>query len=138
MKVQRLVRTNVILMGLGAMLLLATSVRAQQDMDPTDFAINPGTPHVEKVAARTTVAPAAAKEETSDGTTLGFLWSGRATQQEAALERMTILDEMMAVILVSGIGMIVAYATIATRRERRLPKVSASGHYRPASGATAH
>ena len=51
MEFRKVIRMQVLLMGLGASLLLAISARAQQDMDPAAFDVNPGTPHVAKVVA---------------------------------------------------------------------------------------
>src|SRR5258707_6428937 len=50
MKSQKRIRIQMVLVGLGAALLMAGSARAQQDMDPTYFDINPGTPAVQKAA----------------------------------------------------------------------------------------
>src|SRR5260221_3404725 len=50
MKSQERIRMQMVIVGLGAALLMAGSARAQQDMDPTYFDINPGTPAVQKAA----------------------------------------------------------------------------------------
>lgn len=135
MKFQNRIRAQVMLMGLGAALLLATSARAQQDMNPTDFPVNPGTTQ----SARGTVAhaaqsPAAAREVNSDAT--ASLWSNQATQQEADLNRLAIMDMTMVVVLIAGIVLIVLYAMAATKQERRLEISPESASYTPASGAT--
>jgi len=49
MKIQKRLRLQ-ILIGLGAALLMAGSVRAQQDIDPTFFDVNPGGPTVNEEA----------------------------------------------------------------------------------------
>ena len=51
MKFQNKIRMQMIMVGLGAALLMAGSARAQQDMDPTYFDVNPGTPAASKVVA---------------------------------------------------------------------------------------
>jgi len=56
MKLQSIVRASMIVMGLGVALLLASPMRAQQEINPDTFDINPGTPKAELVAA----APASA------------------------------------------------------------------------------
>jgi hypothetical protein len=136
MKFQKMVRMQVMLMGLGAALLLASSAHAQQDMDPADFPVNPGTPQsVEVNVARTT--PAAAKEVSSEAMVPVSLWSNQDTKQEADLNRMAIVDGTMAVILMAGIGLIALYARAATKRERRLEISPESASYTSASSATA-
>ena len=57
MKLHNIVRTQLMLMGLGAALLFAGSACAQQDMDPTDFPINSGTPKVESAAVQPSARP---------------------------------------------------------------------------------
>ena len=49
MKIQKRLRLQM-LIGLGAALLMAGSVRAQQDIDPTFFDVNPGGPTVNEEA----------------------------------------------------------------------------------------
>ena len=135
MEYRKMVRMQAMLMGLGVALLLAGSARAQQDMDPTAFDVNPGTPHVAKVAtARAAQSPAAFKNADSVPESL---WSGQQTPQEADLARLTIVDATMAVILMVGVGLIVLYAKAATKRERRLVMPSQAASYTPVSGATA-
>ena len=51
MKVQEIIRGSVVVMGLGIALFFASPVRAQQDMSPDTFDINPGTPRIELLAA---------------------------------------------------------------------------------------
>jgi hypothetical protein len=62
MKVQKMIRVQAMLMGLGAMLLLASGARAQQDMSPDTFDVNPGTPSVETAVAAPTAPTAVAAE----------------------------------------------------------------------------
>jgi hypothetical protein len=94
MKFQNMVRMQVMLMGLGAALLLASSAHAQQDMDPTDFPVNPGTPQSVKVNVARTM-PAAAKEASYEAMVPVSLWSNQDTKQEADLNRMAIVDGTM-------------------------------------------
>lgn len=137
MEFRKMVRTQVMLMGLGAALLLASSAQAQQDMDPTAFDVNPGTPHVDKSAVRTAQSLPAAKKAYSEAGVPATLWSGQ-DKQEADLARLTIVDATMVVIMMAGIGLIVLYAMAATRRERRLQISPQTAPYTPASRATAH
>ena len=52
MKLQEIIRGSVVVMGLGIALFFASPVRAQQDMSPDTFDINPGTPTEVAVAVQ--------------------------------------------------------------------------------------
>jgi hypothetical protein len=139
MKFRKLARTKLMLMGLGATLLLAGSAYAQQDMDPTDFPVNPGTPKVERHIAQRT----ARNVEQVNGVEVaaflpGALGKDQNTQQESDFERMVVVDGTMVMILMAGITAIVLYAMAATKRERRLQPMLPDGPYSPVSGATTH
>ena len=139
MKAQRIVRMQLMLMGLGVAMLLASSARAQQDMDPTAFDVNPGTPKVERqVAQQTAQSAAPAKEANTEGVIPAALWSGQATKQEADFSRLIVVDASMVLILMAGIASIVLYAMAATKRERRLEPILQDSPYGPVSGATTH
>ncbi len=138
MKFQKIIRTQMMLVGLGAALVLAGSAYAQQEMDPTTFDVNPGTPHmVSGGVARTAQSPAAVNKINSAAVTSASLWNGQATKQESDLARLTLVDTMMVVIMMTGIGLIVLYAMAATKREHRL-QISSSAPYTSATGAAAH
>ncbi len=136
MRLQNRIRMQMLMLGLGAALLMAGSARAQQEMDPTYFDVNPGAPAVSK-AAKTAAAEgsqAAKNERFEKAATL-------ASIQESTLEggvmRMTFVDAGVVLILLAGVVSIAAYAMAATRRERR-PRVSSmSAPYTPTSAATA-
>jgi hypothetical protein len=134
MKLQNVVRTQLMLMGLGAALLLAGSAYAQQDMDPTDFPINPGTLKVERAAvqpaAQTVVVTKADDAQAAVPTT----WS--ESTEESSLTRMMVVDGTMVVILLVGVASIALYAIAATKRERRLQPILQDGPFPPASGVT--
>src|SRR5260221_1453304 len=77
MKSQKRIRIQMVLVGLGAALLMAGSARAQQDMDPTYFDINPGTPAVQKAAGvRSPQSYISPKKESKDATSPPALGSG--------------------------------------------------------------
>jgi hypothetical protein len=137
MEFLKVVRTHVMLIGLGAALLLASSAHAQQDMDPTAFGINPGTPHVDMSALRAAQSLPAVKKAPSEAAVPTSLWNGQ-DKQEADLARLTIVDLTMIVIMMAGICLIVLFALAATRRERRLQISPQATPYTPASRATAH
>jgi hypothetical protein len=139
MKFQKMIRMQMVLAGLGAALVLGSSAYAQQEMDPTTFDVNPGTPHVVSGGvARTAQSAAPANKVNSATVDSAALWNGQATQQEADLARLTLVDTMMVVIMMIGIGLIVLYAMAATRRERRLQISPESAPYTAATGAAAH
>jgi hypothetical protein len=137
MELQKKIRMQMMMVGLGAALLMAGSARAQQDVDPTYFDIKPGTPAVSK-AAPVRVAhsvPAANENGSSDGA-----WALAVSKEgtlEAGVARMAIIDAGVVLILLAGIFSIVRYAMAATRRERNLGVPRVDGPYRPVSAATA-
>jgi len=139
MKLQKIVRMQMMLMGLGAALLLASSAYAQQDMDPTDFPVNPGTPKVERHAVQRTVRNVEPANAVETAAFLpGALESDQNTQQETDFTRLIVVDATMVVILMAGIGAIVLFAKAATKRERRLQPILQDTRYGPVSGATTH
>jgi hypothetical protein len=137
MKFQNRIRMQRVMLGLGAALLMAGSARAQQDMDPTYFDVNPGTPAVSKVVVvRAAQSSQTAKENASAESTLALANRSDVTL-EAGVTRMAIVDVGVALILLGGIVSIVLYAMAATRRERA-PRVSrVSAPYTPVSASTA-
>jgi hypothetical protein len=137
MELQKKIRMQMMMVGLGAALLMAGSARAQQDVDPTYFDVKPGTPAVNKAAAiRVAQSAPAASENGSTQNALTLAVSKEATL-EAGVARMAIVDAGVAVILLGGILSIVLYAMAATRRERTLRASPVNAPYRPISAATA-
>jgi hypothetical protein len=134
---QQRIRMQTMIVGLGIALSMAGTARAQQDMDPTYFDINPGTPAVSKgPAVRVAHSSQAANDNGQAESALALATSNDATL-EAGVMRMAIVDAGIALILIGGIASIVLYAMAATRRER-MPRVSPMGApYRPVSAATA-
>jgi hypothetical protein len=137
MELQKIIRMQMVMVGLGAALLLAGSARAQQDMDPTYFDVNPGTPAVSKAAAiRVAQSSPAVNENGSTQGALTLAVSKEATL-EAGVARMAIVDAGVVLVLLGGIFSIVLYAMAATRRERNLGVSRVNAPYRPVSAATA-
>ena len=135
MKYQNKIRMQMVMLGLA--LLVAGSARAQQDVDPTYFAANPGTPPVKKaVTVRAAQNSQAAKENATTESALALANRSDATL-EAGVTRMAIVDAGVALILFVGIGSIVIYAVAATRRELAPRVSSTTGPYTPVSAATA-
>jgi len=136
MELQKKIRMQAMMLGLGAALLMAGTARAQQEMDPTFFDINPGTPAVRKVApVRIATAPAV-KAEGQTESALALATSKEVTL-EAGVMRMAIMDVSIALVLAGDILFIVVYAMVATRRERSLRPSHNSGPFYPVSAATA-
>jgi hypothetical protein len=129
MKLQGIFRAPMIVMGLGVALLLASPVRAQQEIDPDTFDINPGTPKAEVVAAApASPAPVMASDASRNGTMsqAGIIaapdWNGMVA---------------MVAILAFGTGLVALYTVVATRRQRRFPPARSSVQT-STSGATTH
>ena len=122
MKVQKMIRMQMMLVGLGAALALGGTADAQQEVSPTTFDVNPGTLKATAVApVEQSAAPV--NEAKPEPAVSASLWSSTNTKQEADLVRLLMVDILMVVIMMVGIGMIVLYAKAATRNERR-PRIS--------------
>ena len=134
MKFQTKIRMQMVMMGLGAALLMAGTARAQQDMDPTYFDVNPGTPAASKVAAVRTAQSLPRAAENQSAQSALALASSKEETLEAGVARMAIMDVGVILVLFGGVVAIVLYAKAATRRERL---VRVSHPYSPVSAATA-
>ena len=136
MKIQKAFQMRAMwLAALGAALVLATPARAQQDMDPTYFDANPGTPYANHQAPIRTARDFNVAEEQKmlAQTTAGVPETTNGTL-ESGLLRITVADSVAVVILFGGVVLIVLYAMAATRRERR-PQVLLTTTYSSAHGA---
>jgi len=144
MKFQNRILVQMMMVGVGAA-LLAGSAYAQQDVDPTYFDVNPGTPAASKTVVRQAAQSPAAVKENSPAQRAMTLASSDDVTLEADVTRMEIADVGVALILFAGMVSIVSYAILATRRERALGVLSASAlrvsqasaPYTPVSAATA-
>jgi hypothetical protein len=137
MKFQTKIRMQMLMVGLGAALFLAGTARAQQDMDPTYFDVNPATPAVAKaMQVRTAQSLPRATENESTQNALA-LASSREDTLEAGVARMAIVDVGIALVLFGGVVAIVLYAKAATRRERVIRVSRMNSPYAPVSAATA-
>ncbi len=135
MKIQKRIRMQ-ILMGLGGALLMAGSVRAQQDMDPTYFDVNPGRPTVNEDAVMRAALHEQARVDNAAAQDKAAVVSGDSTL-ESAMTRIAIVDAGVALVLFGGVISIVLYAMAATRRERFLQVQRGNVPYTPVSAATA-
>jgi hypothetical protein len=137
MKFEAKIRMQMVMVGLGAALLMAGSARAQQDMDPTYFDVNPGTPTVSKVVALRTEQSSPRATENGSAQNALMLASSNEDTLEAGVARMAIVDAAAGLILFGGVISIVLYAKAATRRERMVVASRVHRPYAPISGATA-
>jgi hypothetical protein len=137
MKIQKAFRMRAMwLVGLGVALLLATPARAQQDMDPTYFDVNPGAPNAKhKGIVRTARDFNMTEEQAMLAQSPADLPDTSNTTLESGLLQMTLADSAAIVILFGGVVLIVLYAMAATRRERQ-PQVLLRPSYSPTHGAS--
>jgi hypothetical protein len=136
MKFQNKIRMQMVMVGLGAVLLMAGSSRAQQDMDPSYFDANPGTPAVSKTILVKAQGPQAAKENASAESALALANRSDVTL-ETSVTRIAIVDSGIALILLAGVVLIARYA-VAAARGARVPSISKVARpYTPVSAATA-
>ena len=98
MRVQEIIRGSVVVMGLGIALFFASPVRAQQDVNPDTFDVNPGAA-TEVVVAAQVPAPVAV--------------------QDSGVAQPAIMPASNWVILAVGTGLVALYTVAATRRQRR-------------------
>lgn len=122
MKSQNKIRMSMMLMGIGASMLFASTVRAQQDMDPTYFDVNPRTSAVKAVPVkaapvRTAQQAPAAVQKSRDTESAMSIASGKDATMEAGLTRVAVIDGALALIFFGGFASIVVYAAAATKRE---------------------
>ena len=116
MKFQRMLRTELLLAALGAALLLPGSVRAQQDMDPATFDIQPGVPQMDNAASVRTAQsalPAVAAETER---------LAPADVTEAA--QITTIDQAMMLALMICAGVIVLRGIAEASRQRMVQSAS--------------
>ena len=120
MEFQTKIRMQTVMVGLGLALMMAGSARAQQDVDPTYFDVNPGTPAVSKIAPVQTAQSPAPVAEGSVAQSQLALASSKEQTLEAGVARMAIVDGGIAMLLFGGVISIVLYAKAATRRGAKL------------------
>ncbi|MGB8325589.1 MAG: hypothetical protein WCE52_21700 [Candidatus Acidiferrum sp.] len=135
MKIRMIVRTQMMLMTVAAALMLASSVYAQQDMDPTPFADGPYvTTFAQPVIAN------ANSTYTMDATNTAAALPAASENTEMAVEEAGVAEwtnvdaySSMALMLLLGSG--VLYGTLKNQRQR-ITKLFQPGNLNP-SGATA-
>ena len=125
MKPQNKIRMSAVTVGLGVALMLAGTARAQQDMDPTNFDVNPGAPAVKAMPIRTAQTAPVYTENVNSETALSFI-SGKDITLDGEVTRVAAIEAGIVLILFSGLFLIVRYALAATKRERFTPVRSSS------------
>lgn len=103
MKFQKIIRGQMLLMGLGAALLLVNSAYAQQDMDPTFFDDTPGTPQVQQAAVVSVGQEVQSTGAMNAEATTALI----AQDQDMVAPQWTPLDENVTIFLMVGIGSVV-------------------------------
>ncbi len=119
MNFKSILRMNAILIGLGAILLVAPSVRAQQDMDPASFDDGPGVaPMAQPAPVSTTSAQVPSAQVTYDSVEAGQI-SEQASALEAGLAQWTPALTWSLLALVICFGLIYLHALAEMKRESR-------------------
>lgn len=138
MKIQNIVRTPMIVMGLGVALLLASPVRAQQEIAPDTFDINPGTPKTEVVAAAPVSAATVLASDAGQKVAVSQAGVAATSNWDGMFAApLNAVDVAMIVILAGGTGLVALYTVAATRRKRRFSPARGSVQA-SISGATTH
>ncbi len=113
MKFQKMIRAHMMLVSLGAGLLLARPVRAQQEVDPMFFEAASGASQPDQAAVKAAPSLKAANAAKADSPT-------PLAAQEVDAAQLTSLDAKTIVVLMLGIGSIVLLGmTDAVRGNRR-------------------
>jgi hypothetical protein len=116
MKFQKIIRVPGIVIAVGAALLLGSSARAQQEVEPTTFEIVPGEQASGQVPGRAARSFEAAKEMAAKVAEQEATQNGATT--ESRITQLTASDVAGMLMLMSGMGVIVLCA-IAGRWPKR-------------------
>jgi hypothetical protein len=122
MKAYRIVQVQLMLVGLGAAMLLARPVGAQQQPDPSRSGVN-------TLAAQNADVSKNIEAQPVD------LEIDEATEADVAPSGFAIQDGLLLLILAVGTGSIFVYAKLATRREWRLQPARRPTQYARVPGA---
>jgi|ERR1700730_6641780 len=111
MKFRKITRTHGMLTGLGAVLLLASFARAQQDMDPTSFDVTRSVRSEEQTAPTKSAQHSEATNEMKATSAAPVVaQSDKDAIEEARTIQLTLPNIAVLVVLMIGIGVIVLYA----------------------------
>jgi hypothetical protein len=130
MKLQKAIRMQLVLAGLGATLLMGSAARAQQEVDPTMFGEGSANSqvYVSSAAQKARLAGTESKIEKQAAAPLTIPAAKDATL-EANVSRMMAEEVAIFATLLVGIAAIVLYAAAATRREGQLQVSSGNASY---------
>ena len=132
MKFQKMIRAQLMLVGLGAGLLLAKPVYAQQDTDPTLFEATSDASQQNQEGFNVPASPQAVTNMTAET-------AAPLAVQEADAAIITSFDVNTILALMAGIGSIVLMGIAeALRGSRRRTTWRAAGSSQYPSGATAN
>jgi uncharacterized membrane protein len=111
MNFRKITRTHGMLVGFGAVLLLASFARAQQDMDPTPFDDTRSARSEEQTApTKSAQHSEAANGRKATGAAPVVAQRDEDATQEARITQLTAPDIAVMLVLMIGIGIIVLYA----------------------------
>jgi hypothetical protein len=131
MKFQKMIRVQLMLVGLGAGLLLAKPVYAQQDTDPTLFEATSDASQQNQEGFNVPASPQAVMNMTAEA-------AAPLAVQEADASVLTSADVNSILALVVGIGSIVLMGIAAAVRGSRRRTWRAAGSSQYPSGAIAN
>src|SRR5215831_15635368 len=112
MKFEKMIRAQGILIALGAALLLASAARAQQEVEPTTFEVAPGVPGKAsaKQSAESRGAQNSQAAEQTSAAVPAATQSGNEATREESVAVFTAGEIAAALVLITGIGMLVLSA----------------------------
>lgn len=112
MKFQKMIRMQLLMAGFGAMLLLPGFARAQQDVDPTIFDVNP------TALERNTAAPVQTAQNVAP---VAVAAERPAASNAIDAAQVTSADNLLVFGLALGSGLIASCGIALARRPRALP-----------------
>ena len=118
MKFRMIVRTSLMLMTIGAALLLANSVYAQQDMDPTSFADGPNVTAFTQPVSINTNSTFTMDSTNTVAALPATMVNDDSTVQEASVAQWTPADAWSMTSLMVAMGLLVLYGVLQSKRER--------------------
>jgi hypothetical protein len=118
MNFKSILRMNAILIGLGAIVLLAPSVRAQQDMDPDSFADGPGMAPMAQPTPLAITSPEMDTEVAYDTAQAAEI-SGQASALEASLAQWTPALTWTLLSLLVCCGLVYLHCLAEIKRDTR-------------------
>ena len=118
MKIQKLIKASMILMGLSAVLFAAKPVRAQQDAAPDNFPETSDSSPVPVEAAQASAIPVAPQTSTSSAITSSAIVAAPTATTEVESSLLNPVDTTTVTTLLLAIGLLVLYGIVETIRKR--------------------